>query len=100
MSGDGTTSTPSKEGGDKLTAKILELCAARGPEKSICPSEVARDLEPDEDRWRSLMKPIRRAAARLAEAGRIEILKKGKRIDPAQLRGVIRLRIASEGDQM
>jgi hypothetical protein len=36
---------------------------------------------------------VRRAATRLAEAGRIEILRKGKKVSPAEMRGVIRLRI-------
>jgi hypothetical protein len=72
-----------------IAAAILRLTAERGPDRSICPSEVARDLTDD---WRPLLGPVRREAARLAESGRIDILRKGKPIAPADLRGVIRLR--------
>ncbi|BDG72197.1 DUF3253 domain-containing protein [Roseomonas fluvialis] len=71
---------------------ILAQTEARGAAKSICPSEVARALEPDD--WQKLMPRIRREAAVLAREGRIEILRKGKPVDPeAEIRGVIRLRI-------
>lgn len=96
MTGDDQGSEIPKPQSDRLEAKILELCAARGPEKSICPSEVARALEPADETWRGLMKPVRRAAVTLAENGRIDILKKGKRIDPASVKGVIRLRLAQD----
>ncbi len=78
----------------EIEAGILRLTAARGPAASICPSDVARDLATE---WRPLLGPVRRAAARLAAEGRIEVLRKGKPIDPADLRGVIRLR-ARAGD--
>lgn len=77
---------------DKIDAKILELVCERGPEKSICPSEVARALVgSNEKEWRLLMKPIRTRAIALAEAEKIEIRRKGKLADPANFRGVYRL---------
>lgn len=76
-----------------LEAEILRQTTERGTDKSICPSEVARALEPDGDAWRRLMGPVRAAAIRLALAGQVEILRKGKPVDPtAEIRGVIRLR--------
>jgi hypothetical protein len=81
---------------DKIAAEILRQTAARGADKSICPSEVARALAPEEDAWRRLMGQVRAAAIRLARDGRIEVLRKGKPVDPAaEIRGVIRLRIAA-----
>ncbi len=78
-----------------IEAQILALTQARGPEKSICPSEVARALQPG---WQRLMTPVREAASRLALAGRIEILRKGRPVDPKGFKGVIRLRaVAGEG---
>jgi hypothetical protein len=79
----------------ELVGTILSLCTARGAEKSICPSEVARALAGnDEKAWRLLMHPIREAALALAREGRIDILRKGRRVDPAAMpKGVIRLRI-------
>jgi hypothetical protein len=78
---------------DPIHAEILRQTSARGAGKSICPSEVARALEPEEACWRRLMGPVRAAAIRLAKEGRIELLRKGKAVDPeAEIRGVIRLR--------
>lgn len=74
---------------DPIELLILQLTAQRGPDKSICPSEVARALRPD---WQALMPTIRQAATRLALAGHIEILRHGKPVDPAAFKGVIRLR--------
>lgn len=75
-----------------IRAEILAQAEARGPEKSLCPSEVARALEPGA--WRSLMTRVRREAVLLAHEGRIDILRKGRPVDPdAEIRGVIRLRI-------
>ena len=79
-----------------LEAEILRQTGERGAGKSICPSEVARALAPDEDAWRSLMGPIRAAAIRLARQGRVEVLRKGKPVSTdAEIRGVIRLRRAA-----
>lgn len=77
---------------------ILSLVSARGPEKSICPSEVARALTPGalQEGWQSLMTPIRQAAIRLARAGQIDILRKGRPASPDEIRGVIRLRVRGE----
>lgn len=79
-----------------IRAEILRQTAARGPGRSICPSEVARALAGGDDGpWRPLMAPVRRAAAELARAGRIDILRKGKPVPPEAMRGVIRLRAAA-----
>jgi Protein of unknown function (DUF3253) len=82
-----------------IREEILRLTKARGRERSVCPSEVARALAGGEDGpWRPLMGPVRRAAAGLARDGRIEILRKGKAVPPEAMRGVIRLRVASPAD--
>jgi hypothetical protein len=82
---------------EAIEQEILRQTAERGPGKSICPSEVARALAPEEDAWRRLMGQVRAAAIRLARQGKVEVLRKGKPVDPdAEIRGVIRLRIAGE----
>jgi hypothetical protein len=75
----------------EIEALILALTADRGLGKSICPSEVARALRPD---WQTLMTAVRQVACRLASAGQIEILRKGRPISPEDVKGVIRLRQA------
>ena len=72
-----------------LEAAILELLDKRSPGKTICPSEAARAVQPDE--WRGLMERTRRAARRLVASGRIRILQRGKVVDPTDARGPIRL---------
>ena len=80
-----------------IAAAILRQTAERGAGKSICPSEVARALAPGEEAaWRPLLGRVRATAVRLAGEGRIEILRKGKPVPPAGVKGVIRLRAAGE----
>ena len=64
----------------------------RARHESICPSELARKLEPENDEWRALMEPIRMAARRLCHHGAVEILQSGRVIHPDAFRGPIRLR--------
>jgi len=88
-----------------LEATLLRLVTERGPEKSVCPTDVARAFtleatpgEPDPEAWRRHLSAVRRAAARLAEAGQIDILRKGKPVPPAEARGVVRLRLRPTAD--
>lgn len=74
-----------------LETAILELLGRRGPGKTICPSDAARLLNPDG--WRELMEPVRAAARRLVAEGRIVITQRGKVVDPARVKGAIRLKI-------
>ncbi len=75
-----------------IRAEILAQAEALGPGKSLTPSDIARALKPEE--WQSLLARVRREAIVLAREGRIDILRKGKPVDPeAEIRGVIRLRI-------
>ncbi|HQT46342.1 MAG: hypothetical protein B7X08_07065 [Acidocella sp. 20-63-7] len=80
---------------DPAEKAILSQLAAAGAHKSICPTEAARALagNPPGDKWRASLSPIRLAAQRLAKAGRIEILRKGKPVALEDARGVIRLRL-------
>ncbi len=75
----------------ELEAAITDLLAARATGASICPSEAARRVDPDD--WRPLMEPARAAARRLVVAGEIEITQRGHVVDPSTARGPIRLRL-------
>jgi hypothetical protein len=81
---------------DPAEQAILTLLTSLGPQKSISPTEAARALagKPTDDKWRGSLSPIRLAYLRLAKAGQIEILRKGKPVAPGDARGVIRLRLA------
>lgn len=80
-----------------LEAAILQLARARGPGKSICPSEAAKAVGQGRGvDWHGLMQPARRAAVRLALEGRAVILRKGKPVDPTDFRGVYRITVPHE----
>lgn len=72
-----------------IAAAILDLARARGPGKTVCPSEAARRLDPDA--WRALMPTVRVAAARLQDQGLIVVTQRGRVVDPLDARGPIRL---------
>ncbi len=78
-----------------LESAIVDLLAARPGGATICPSEAAKMVGgADDDRWRPLMEPTRRAARRLAAAGTIEVTQGGRVVDPSTAKGPIRLRRA------
>lgn len=76
----------------QLEAVILQLLEERGAGKTICPSEAARRVAPDD--WEPLMEPARAAARRLVSAGKIVITQQGVVVDPSKAKGPIRLRRA------
>lgn len=77
---------------EQLKTTILKLVNERGPEKTICPSEAARELGEDSD-WKKLMDPVREAARELHKSGQIQIEQQGQPVDPDQCSGPIRLRV-------
>ena len=81
-------------GTEAIADSLRRLCAARGPEKSICPSEVARALTKDPVEWRALMPAVRSVAAALQKRGEIRILQRGQDVDPETARGAVRLALA------
>jgi hypothetical protein len=75
----------------QLRAAILDLARERGPAKTICPSDAARQV--GGDNWRDLMDDARDIARQLARSGDVEISQKGEVLDPdAAWRGPIRIR--------
>jgi hypothetical protein len=76
-----------------LEREIVSLLSGRAAAASICPSEAARAVAPES--WRELMEPARRAARRLAAAGRLVILQRGRPVDPSRARGPIRLTLSA-----
>lgn len=75
---------------EDLRRAVLDLLAQRKPTSSICPSDVARRLRPDD--WRPLMDPVRAAARDLVDAGEVEITQRGEVVDLDTARGPIRIR--------
>ncbi len=79
----------------RIEETILELLARRAANATICPSEAAKQVSPGG--WRALMERTRCAARRLVARGRIEMVQKGRVVDPSRARGAIRLRLRRWG---
>ena len=74
----------------QLEATIRDLLSQRAATATICPSDAARAVSPDD--WRDLMEPARRAARRLVAAGEVDITQGGRVVDPSTAKGPIRIR--------
>lgn len=75
----------------RLEQAVLELLEARGPAKSICPSEAARAV--GDDGWRDLMEPAREVARELAAQGRVVVTQGDEVLSPAEeWHGPVRIR--------
>lgn len=80
---------------EALEQSIRDLLAARSRGKTICPSDAARAVGPtDDEGWRELMEPARRAARRMVAAGEVVVTQGGKVVDPSTAKGAIRIRRA------
>ncbi|GAA4673389.1 DUF2256 and DUF3253 domain-containing protein [Frondihabitans cladoniiphilus] len=78
---------------EALEASILALLASRAATSTICPSDAARDVyQGDDEGWRDLMEPARRAARRLVARGEVDITQGGSVVDPSTAKGPIRIR--------
>ncbi len=73
-----------------LEQAIRDLLDDRATTSSICPSDAARAVAPRN--WRPLMEPVRRAAARMTAIGEVEITQRGAVVDPATVKGPVRIR--------
>ncbi|GAA1932708.1 DUF2256 and DUF3253 domain-containing protein [Nocardioides hwasunensis] len=77
----------------RLEEAITTLLGQRARTATICPSDAARLVGgEDEEAWRALMEPARRAARRLVDRGEVEITQKGRVVDPSTAKGPIRIR--------
>jgi hypothetical protein len=92
-----------KDALDPVGAAILAALAAAKPGRAVSPEAIARAVaaaraRPSDppDAWRRYLTAVKQQAVFLARQGRIEILRKGKPVDPNDFKGVIRLRLAAD----
>jgi len=78
------------EPGDILPT-ILTVATQRGPEKTTCPSEIARMLFHHD--WRKHMKEVVDIAIELHNQGKVVITQKGIPVDVDHIKGPIRIKI-------
>lgn len=79
-------------GKEEIEACILQLLEKRGASKSICPSDVAREL--GGDNWRDLMDNVRSVADEMAARRLVRITQRDKEIISSQNAiGPVRIRL-------
>jgi hypothetical protein len=76
---------------------VLAILQKGRPGTTMCPSDVARKLDPVG--WRALMPDVRAAAFSLADAGLVEVTHRGVVVDGRTARGAIRLRAVARPDE-
>jgi len=76
---------------ESIAQAVLQTARERGMSKSTCPSEIARELFPQD--WRNHMGEIRDVAIELNKKGKVLLMQKVKAIDPDHFKGPIRIRI-------
>lgn len=74
----------------RITATIHALLRKRSG-SSICPSDVARVVGGEGERWRSRMPDVKRVAAELADRDEVVITQKGEPVRMDGARGPIRI---------
>lgn len=79
----------------KLEAAILDVLKGRRRAHSICPSQVAKDVadEAEAESWRTLLPGVRNAARRLYVLGKVDILQRGRPVDPSTAKGPVRIKL-------
>lgn len=76
---------------ERVRAAIRALTGHRAPDRTICPSDVARSI--GGSGWRGLMTQVREEARSLAHRGVVEVTQRGSVLDPATAwKGPIRIR--------
>jgi hypothetical protein len=83
---------------DPVETAIFDLLSKVPPGKSVSPEDVARAL--DAEGWRRELGKVRAVAVGLGRAGRLTILRHNKPADPDKFKGVWRMRLPQEGDQI
>ena len=74
----------------QLETALGALLDLRRPEATICPSEAARLVDPED--WLNLRPAARAAAGRLAAAGAAEVTQGGEVVDVGTAHGPVRIR--------
>ena len=97
-------SSVTKDNDDPVAVTILTLLTEMEPGKTLTPETAARRFAEGRrrqndppDLWRRYLNAVRQQAIHLARAGRIEILRKGKTVDPSDFKGVYWLRLKADG---
>ena len=78
----------------RVEETLLALLSQVRDGESISPNDVAKAV--DLENWRRELPKVRAVAIGLARQGRVEILRKGKPVEPEDVHGIYRLRLAPQ----
>ncbi|QRQ78200.1 DUF3253 domain-containing protein [Glutamicibacter protophormiae] len=81
---------------ERIRATIFTLLGKRQG-SSICPSDVARVVGGEGERWRLRMDAVRQIAASLAADGALRVTQHGQDVDLHTVRGPVRLHLTGMG---
>ncbi len=88
---------------DPIVNTILDSLGDLQPGKTASPMDIARTFaesraKPGDrpDAWRRYLNAVKQQMVHLARARRVEILHKGKPVDPNNFKGVVRLRLPAK----
>lgn len=80
-----------KKSKQEIKNRILTFTKKRGPESSVCPSEVTRDLFSDV--WKNHLDDVKHVAGELQSEKLIKITQDGRDVRIDEAKGPIRLSI-------
>jgi len=80
--------------GRRIEAAMRALLGSRKPDRTICPSDVARIV--GGPGWRTVLAVVREHAVVMRTRGEIEILRRGQVVQDDPTQGVLRYRLAPE----
>lgn len=72
---------------------IVELLSGLADKETLSPNQVAKTI--NEENWRRQLPQVRAAIQKLVDAGKIEVIRKGKVVEFENLKGIYRLRLAA-----
>lgn len=88
---------------DPVVQMIFAVLDDVAPGGSVSPMDIARAFaaaraKPSDppDVWRRYLNAVKQQMVHLARAGRIEITRKGRPVDPDNFKGVVRLRLPAQ----
>jgi hypothetical protein len=100
-----TSNTSEDDRLDPVAQAILAALQADATPRGVKPVDIAKLIaaekagkKPPGELWRRYLPAVGQQAKFLARAGRIEILHKGRPIDPKEVKGVVRYRLAGRAD--
>ena len=73
--------------------QIFKMAEVRGADKTFCPSEIARKLDPEN--WHQYMKKVRECGKELIQKNELVCTQGVKIVDPLKAKGPIRFGLAT-----